>query len=43
MNNDDYIKCPYCDNIVELKDCPDFWSNEEYPEYKKEEKILNLN
>ncbi len=40
MTKYDYIKCPYCDNTVELKDCPDFWSNEEHPDYKKQEKIL---
>lgn len=39
-NKNDYIKCPHCDNIVELKDCPDFWSNEECSDYKKQEKIL---
>lgn len=40
MTKYDYIKCPYCDNTVELKDCPDFWYNEEHPDYKKQEKIL---
>lgn len=40
MTKYDYIKCPYCDNAVELKDCPDFWSNEKYSDYKKQEKIL---
>lgn len=40
MNKYDYIKCPYCDNAVELKDCPDFWCNEKHTDYKKQEKIL---
>lgn len=40
MTKYDYIKCPYCDNAVELKDCPDFWSNEKHPDYKKQERRL---
>lgn len=35
-----YIKCPHCDNAVELKDCSDLWSNEKCSDYKKQEKIL---
>lgn len=40
MTKYDYIICPYCNNAVELKDCPDFYSNEKHPDYKKQEKIL---
>lgn len=40
MTKYDYIKCPYCNNTVELKDCPDFLSNEKHPDHKKQEKIL---
>lgn len=43
MTKYDYIKCPYCDNRVELKDCPDFWCNEEHPDYKKTRKEIKKN
>ena len=40
MTKYDYLKCPHCDNAVELKDCPDFWNNEKCSDYKKQKKIL---
>ena len=40
INNGNTLECPYCNNIVEHQDCPDLWSNEKHPDYKKQEKIL---
>lgn len=40
MKNTDYIKCPYCEVLIEERDCPDLWACENKIEYRKQETIL---